>query len=90
MWILNLALVITQIRGQFPVVNDCKKAHDNALEKQQFVGSPAFPRRSMATSNCKFTWVPIHNLWSISYGRLQTEILKNWMMSGENGLNRKI
>ena len=55
MWIFNLALLITQIRGQFPVVNDCRKAHDNALEKQQFVGSPAFPRRSMATSNCKFT-----------------------------------
>ena len=55
MWIFNLALLITQIRGQFPVVNDCKKAHDNALEKQQYVGSPGFPRRSMATSNCKFT-----------------------------------
>lgn len=72
MWIFNLALVIAQIRGQFPVVNDCKKAHDTALEKQQFVGSPAFPRRSMATSNCKFTV-------SVNYGvyiKLTADILE--------------
>ena len=50
----SLLNVFGQVYGQ-GYVNECKKAHDNALDKMQYVGSPSFPRRTMQTSNCKYT-----------------------------------
>lgn len=53
------------------VVNDCKKAHDNALTSIQYVGSTGFPRYSKTTSNCKYTI-------SVNYGvyiKLSADVL---------------
>jgi hypothetical protein len=69
--ILELLILLEAVNGQ-GYVNECKKAHDNALDTIQFVGSPAFPRRTMKTSNCKFTV-------SVNYGvyiKLSADILE--------------
>ena len=52
MMILNVILLIQLGQAQ---INDCKKAHDNALGSMQYVGSPGFPRLSKDTYNCKYT-----------------------------------
>lgn len=77
---LFLVMMAAILRAQM-IVNDCKKAHDNALEKVQHVGSPGFPRRSMATSNCKFTI-------SVNYGvfiKLTADIMEIPCV-GNNGI----
>ena len=52
MIILNVILLIQLVQAQ---INDCKKAHDNALGTIQYVGSPGFPRLTKDTYNCKYT-----------------------------------
>ena len=50
--IIEFLTLLAQINAQ---VNDCKKAHDNALGSVQYVGSPGFPRLSRDSYNCKYT-----------------------------------
>lgn len=58
--ILQLILLIHQIVGQ---INECKKAHDNALGSIQYVGSPGFPRLSRDSFNCKYTVSVNYGVW---------------------------
>jgi len=57
--ILHL-LFIHQIVAQ---INECKKAHDNALSTIQFMGSPGFPRFSRDSFNCKYTVSVNYGVW---------------------------
>jgi len=58
--ILHLLLLIHQIVAQ---INECKKAHDNALGSIQYVGSPGFPRLSRDSFNCKYTVSVNYGVW---------------------------
>jgi len=60
MMILNVILLIQLGQAQ---INDCKKAHDNALGSMQYVGSPGFPRLSKDTYNCKYTISVNYGVW---------------------------